>query len=306
MSNLSGALVVNKPSGMSSRDVAKKILRQFGKVKIGHVGTLDPLASGVLPILLGRCTRLADFFPTSKKHYLFTLKLGEETDSLDSTGKVIVTKPFSVFAREDIEAVLPGFLGKISQQPPFYSAIKFQGKPLYRYARQAETAWDMAGFAREVEIHTINLVSFETGLLCFEVYCGGGTYVRSLARDIAWQLGTVGHLVALERRESSGFGFKEAVALEEVLASSLEAHLIPQHKLPLFVEKWDCRELSDEEKLLAGRKIELAYTSLRLPELLCSKIWLAIDTAGLALGLVEVQELLQDSLIIKLKRSLRE
>ena len=224
--NRSGILLVDKPEGLSSAAVVAKIKRHLQSDKVGHGGTLDPFATGLLVVLLGEATKIARFLLEGSKSYEATAKLGEETDTGDLQGKITETLPApKTFSLSQWEDVSEQYLGKIQQVPPAYAAIKVQGKAAYEYAREGKPI-ELA--AREVEIHDLEILEASDALLRFRVSCGGGTYIRSLARDMARSLGSLAHLTALRRTESNQFSIDSAITLDALLASPPEsAPLLP-------------------------------------------------------------------------------
>ncbi|MCG2842242.1 tRNA pseudouridine(55) synthase TruB [Sandaracinobacter sp. RS1-74] len=216
MTGLNGWLVVDKPVGPTSAQVVGKLkwaLRQggHGKVKIGHGGTLDPLASGVLPIALGEATKLTGYLLNGPKSYRFTLRFGTATSTDDAEGEVVATSA----VRPDeaaIRAALPAFTGPVRQRPPAYSALKVDGERAYARARAGE-AVELA--EREIRIHSLQLVQATAESATFDVHCSKGTYVRSLARDLALALGTVGHVAFLRRTAAGPFGLEQALSLDK-------------------------------------------------------------------------------------------
>lgn len=200
--NLCGMILVDKPVGMTSHQIVSYFRKNLPVEKVGHLGTLDPFASGLLPILLGGATRLSDEILGSKKQYLFTIQLGTETDTLDIQGKPIATAPVPSDFYDRIVSALPGFHGQIEQVPPVYSALKMNGQPLYAYMRGVgQLPLDIETKKRMIEIHSIDIVSFhqEASEITLRVLCGKGTYVRSLSRDIAKKIGTLGFCKQLRR-----------------------------------------------------------------------------------------------------------
>ena len=227
-----GWLVIDKPVGIGSTQVVgavKRALREGGypKVKVGHGGTLDPLASGVLPIALGEATKLSGRMLDAHKAYAFTIAFGAETDTLDAEGTLVATSETRP-TRAEIEAVLPRFTGAIAQVPPAFSALKIAGKPAYARARAGET---VAMKARGVTIHGLDLVACEKDSATFSSRVSKGTYIRSLARDIARALDTVGHVAMLRRTKAGPFTLDSAISLDKLAAAakgrSLERHLLP-------------------------------------------------------------------------------
>lgn len=208
-----GWVNVNKPVGVTSTQVVGIVRRAFDAQKAGHAGTLDPLASGVLPLALGEATKTIPFVMDGRKTYRFTVRWGEARDTDDREGVVTATSDVRPSA-EDVAAVLPRFVGAIDQTPPIYSAIKIDGKRAYDLARSNE---DVAMKSRRVTVHALNLCATRDGDHTeFELDCGKGTYVRSLARDLAKALGTVGHVAALHRVRSGPFTDCDAIPLEKL------------------------------------------------------------------------------------------
>lgn len=219
MTSLSGYLILDKPLGMSSAQAVgavKRRLRELGvpkSNKIGHGGTLDPLASGVLPLALGEATKTVGYVLNGDKAYDFNIRWGVATETLDKEGAVTETSDGRP-TEAAIRATLPGFLGVISQMPPIYSALKVNGQRAYALARAGEPV-ELA--ARQVEIKTLTLLDCpDTDHASFSLACGKGTYVRALARDLAAELGTVGHLTALRRTAAGPFTLNHAISLEKL------------------------------------------------------------------------------------------
>ncbi len=208
---MDGILIVDKPEGITSLDVAREMKRRFGVKKAGHIGTLDPFATGVLPIVINEGTKLVPFLGEGPKEYEVTLKLGEETDTDDWTGKVVVRKLWEGVQPEKIEAFVQTFLGKIRQTPPMFSAVKIDGRPLYRLARKGI---EVERKEREVEIHEIQMKEIDLPLVRFKVSCSKGTYVRTLGRDIGRRIGCGAHLLRLRRTRSGPFTLGQAITWE--------------------------------------------------------------------------------------------
>ncbi len=208
---MNGVLVVDKPPGPTSFAVVRKVRHLLQVKKVGHGGTLDPLASGVLPICVGEGTKLAPFLLDASKAYETTVRFGVETDTLDADGQVVATHPVSLDAAA-VEAALASFRGEIDQVPPMYSALKREGRPLYQYARAGET---VERAARRVHIHELTLLAFEPpDRARLRVRCSKGTYVRVLAADLGRTLAVGAHLQALRRTTSGPFSLGQAVTLE--------------------------------------------------------------------------------------------
>ena len=214
-SGLDGILVLDKPINMSSARVVAAVKKALKARKVGHAGTLDPFAEGVLVCCVNQATRLAGFLLHGKKKYVAGLKLGQETDTQDLTGTVVATANPADYSRQTIQAVFGSFKGTIKQSPPVYSALKHNGVPLYKLARRGRPVQKPP---RQVQIYDIGVQEVDLPYVRFEVSCSAGTYIRTLGADIGNKLGCGGHLVALKRTESSGFTLDQAIpvaALEE-------------------------------------------------------------------------------------------
>ena len=221
---LSGSLLINKEIGLTSRQEVNNISRKLGEKKAGHIGTLDPFADGLLIVLLGSSTKISPFLEVMDKTYLATLKLGEKTNTGDLTGEVIETKEIPELTKSKIIEVLNTFLGKSAQIPPIFSALKVNGKPMYKYARKGI---EIERKPREIEIYKIYLVNFEKDEITFLAKVSKGTYIRTLGEDIAVKLGTVGHLTKLTRTEIGPYSLMNAKKSSEVT----EEDLIPISKM---------------------------------------------------------------------------
>jgi tRNA pseudouridine55 synthase len=211
---IEGILVVDKPQGISSYDVIRVIKRSLSPRKIGHTGTLDPLASGVLPIVINGATKVVPFLDEGVKCYEGTLKLGTVTDSDDSTGRVLretsLDRP--ALTEDRIQGVSSRFLGKVKQVPPMFSAIKYRGRPMYTLARRGI---EVARQEREVEIFSLKITAIDLPFVDFKLSCSRGTYVRTLSRQIGDALGLGAHLCRLRRTKSGPFSLKNSVTLSE-------------------------------------------------------------------------------------------
>lgn len=214
---MDGIFNLNKPPGMTSHDVVARVRRLTRQRRVGHAGTLDPGASGVLPICLGQATRVVEYLSESGKRYRATVILGAVTDTYDAEGEVIRSAPVHV-TREELEAALPAFLGAQMQLPPLYSAIKVAGQPLYKLARAGV---EVQLQPRPIEIHVLDLIDWQSPALTLDVECSKGTYIRSLAYDLGERLGCGAHLGGLVRLRSGPFTLDESLTLEE-LAQALE------------------------------------------------------------------------------------
>jgi len=213
---MDGVLLVDKPAAMSSADVVRRIKAKVKPARVGHLGTLDPLATGLLPILVGQGTKLAPFLEKGDKEYQGIIALGAETDTLDRYGAVVRVAAVPALDRAALAQVAARFVGRIEQVPPLYSAIKRDGVPLYKLARSGGAVEPAP--SRTVEIISLELEPADESSLRFNVVCSPGTYVRSLARDIGIALGSAAHLTELRRLRSSGFSIADAHSLDQALA----------------------------------------------------------------------------------------
>lgn len=221
---LFGLLNLHKPAGATSRDVVNLVQRLVRPHKVGHAGTLDPLATGVLVVGVGSATRLVEYVQRMPKEYTATFLLGRQSDTEDIEGDMheLVDPPRP--ACDDIAARLPAFLGRIAQRPPAYSALKLAGKRAYKLARAGK---EVALAPREIEVHAIEIVAYDYPRLVLYVNCGSGTYVRSLGRDIAAALGTAAVMAELVRTAIGEFRLSAAIDPQELSPENIAAHLLP-------------------------------------------------------------------------------
>jgi len=215
---------IDKPAGMSSAAVVGRVKRMLPRgVKVGHAGTLDPFATGVLVVLVGKATRLAERFMSEPKQYLATIKLGATTETLDPESEEIVTEGATARSREVVEEVLGRFVGELEQKPPVYSALKIHGKAAYRLAREGK-AVELA--ARRVKVYGIELMGYEWPMVEVKIDCGRGTYIRSIARDVGEALGMGGYLVKLRRTRVGRFWSEGAVGLQDLEGRGVAAAMV--------------------------------------------------------------------------------
>jgi len=262
-SQLSGFLIIDKPSGVTSFSMVALVRRLTGVKRVGHAGTLDPLATGVLPVAIGQAARLIEYLDDASKTYAARVRFGAATDTYDAEGAVTSTHDASGVTAEALRQALPEFIGEVVQTPPLYSAIKVAGKPLYRYAREG-AAVEVA--SRSVLIHRIELVAFDTATAEaeIEVRCGKGTYIRSLAHDLGQRLGCGAHLAALRRTSSGGFGIDDAHTPAEIDAVSAEGRLAELLLAPdRAVERRPAAIFADDHALdvRSGRDVRLASSA---------------------------------------------
>lgn len=247
----SGILIIDKPEGMTSHDVVEKVRKALHTKKVGHTGTLDPLATGVLVVCVEKATKLVQYLTCENKTYDVQMKLGLKTDTGDITGSVIETdlnidKVLHELNEDKIYDVLKTFIGAQKQVPPMYSAIKVNGKKLYELAREGI---EIEREARDIEIHEINNVVFENDILKFTVSCSKGTYVRSLCEDIAKKFGTCGTMTNLRRTVTGEFDLKASIKIEDIS----EEKIISMEKL--FDKKIDVKNVL--KKLINGEEIKV-------------------------------------------------
>ncbi|MES2547937.1 MAG: tRNA pseudouridine(55) synthase TruB [Pseudomonadota bacterium] len=216
---INGVLLLDKPLGFSSNQALQKVKWLFSAAKAGHTGTLDPLATGLLPICLGEATKFAQYVTDADKTYLATLKLGVTTNTGDAEGLVLETKAVNV-TQAQFESACAKFVGEISQTPPMYSALKHEGKALYEYARAGV---DIERKVRQVSIQNISVHTFEMDVATITVTCSKGTYIRTLAEDIGALLDCGAHLIGLRRTETAGYLLPQSVTIEQLEALSIEA-----------------------------------------------------------------------------------
>lgn len=220
---MDGILNINKPRGMTSHDVVDRVRAVARQREVGHAGTLDPLATGVLLLCLGQATRLTEYLMDSPKEYRARIRLGIATDTDDAEGRVISEKPVDL-DRATVEAALDRFRGRILQVPPMHSALKREGQPLYKLARRGV---EVRREPRPVEIYRLDLMAWEPPELTLEVLCSPGTYIRALARDLGEALGCGAHLIGLVRLASGDFRLEDAVELDAVTPERLPDLLLP-------------------------------------------------------------------------------
>jgi len=266
---LFGLLNLNKPPGITSRAAVNRVQQCTGRIKIGHAGTLDPLASGVLMICLGPATRLVDYVQRMPKRYRGRFLLGRVSDTEDIDGQVRELPNAPQPAREQLESVLPSFVGRILQRPPAYSAVKVGGRRAYRLAREG-TAVDLP--TRPVEVYQISLSRYCYPEFTLEIACGAGTYVRSLGRDIAIRLGTGAVMAELARTAIGDFRLEQAIRLDELSAESLPERLLPAVSAVAHLPQV-CLSAGQRERLLKGLTIENQWC-------VCGGEIAAVDTTG--------------------------
>jgi tRNA pseudouridine55 synthase len=280
---LSAILNVDKPSGMTSHDVVNVVRRVAGQRKVGHAGTLDPMATGVLLICLGQGTRVSEYLMAGRKRYRASITLGASTDTYDAEGQIVRSGGRTDFSRDEIEVALTAFVGQIAQVPPIYSAIKQQGQPAYKLARKGQQV-ELA--PRSVEIDEIVILDWTPPSLLVEVACSSGTYIRSLAHDLGERLGSGAHLAALVRLRSGRFTLEDAASLErieEAFAHGQEgSYLMPIDEALL---DWPALVLGPDkaQRLVQGQAIEASEPGADEDH---ARLWRAYSLRGEFLAIV--------------------
>ncbi|MEM8858446.1 MAG: tRNA pseudouridine(55) synthase TruB, partial [Chloroflexota bacterium] len=266
--------------GMTSHDVVGRVRRVAGLRRVGHTGTLDPMATGVLVICLGRATRLVEYVVGRPKTYLGVVRLGQTTDSYDADGEILTDVPAPKVRAEQLEPLLNQFRGDILQVPPMVSAIKKDGKKLYELAREGKT---VERPPRPVKIYQLDCLDISGADLTIRVQCSAGTYIRSIAHDLGQLLGCGAHLISLRRERVGTFDLDSAVPLEQLSSENIQTHLRPmdlavQHLLEVHVS------VENEQNLLNGKLIPRSQND---PE---NELVRAYNPAGRFVGLVEAQK----------------
>lgn len=260
---MDGIIIINKEKNWTSNDIVQKLKHTFHE-KTGHTGTLDPMATGVLPILVGKGTSLSKYLVNHDKEYIATIKLGKKTTTGDQEGDVIEEKPVTdeMFDIDNVKSVLDSFKGKQEQIPPMYSAIKVNGKKLYEYARSGK---EVEVKPRSIEIVDINLISVskETHEVVYKVLCSKGTYIRSLCEDIAESLGTVGFMKELNRTRVGEFRIEQAVRISEIVNDGvIDTKIIEKNFISIekFFEEKKSVDLNDDVlfRFLNGVKVNVS------------------------------------------------
>lgn len=252
---MNGVLIIDKPKGYTSHDIINIIRKELHIKKVGHTGTLDPNATGVLPILIGNATKISKYLIEHDKTYIAEIKLGAKTTTGDSEGEILETKSVLKMQEAKIKEVLKQFCGKQKQTPPKFSAIKVNGKKAYEYARNGQ---NIKLEERDIEIYSINLISYENNIIKFKVNCSKGTYIRTLCEDIAEKLGTLGYMNNLQRTRVDIFNIENAVSIEEIKNNStiIEKNIISIEKI---FKKCEKIELNDYKLNLFLNGVQLTF-----------------------------------------------
>lgn len=288
---MDGIIIINKPKGCTSHDIVYKIKKIFNE-KVGHTGTLDPMAEGVLPILIGKGTLCSKYLMNHDKKYIVKLQLGIKTDTADSEGKIIEEQDVSrgLLNKDTITNILKSFIGKQEQIPPIYSAIKVNGKKLYEYARKGQ---EVELKPRQIEIYDINLINYavEEKQIEFEVFCGKGTYIRSLCEDIATKFETVGYMKELKRIQVGDFKIENSITIEELEKNINNEEFINSKTVSienLFNQKNSIK--------LDNRKLELFENGVKLTQKYDDDIYKIYNENNefVGIGIIENQLLKRD------------
>lgn len=222
---IDGILLLDKDTGMSSNFALQRVKRLYNANKAGHTGALDPLATGMLPICLGEATKFSQHLLDADKRYLVTAKLGQRTDTSDADGEIVQTRPIE-FTQELLEKSLDYFRGETMQIPSMYSALKYQGQPLYKYAREGI---EVPRVARPINVFELNFVSLEGDELTLDIHCSKGTYIRTITDDLGEMLGCGAHVIMLRRTQVAGYPYEQMVTLEQLesMVAKAEADEVP-------------------------------------------------------------------------------
>lgn len=258
-----GILNINKPEGWTSQDVVAKLRGRLHIRRVGHTGTLDPMATGVLPVCFGKATRIIEYYDDDFKTYEAEMKLGMVTDTLDITGTVLETKPVDV-SEEDVIQAIDSFRGWITQIPPKYSALKVNGKPLYKYAREGV---EVEIKSRKIYVADIQAMEVNLGenRILFRVTCSKGTYIRTICDDIGKKLGCGGTMTALQRTQSGCFRVEDARTLPEILEMNdeeLERCVIPMDETLVHLGRIELKSMESVPFYYNGREIDTGYVNV--------------------------------------------
>lgn len=274
---MDGIFIVNKEAGMTSHDVVSIMRKILNTHKIGHGGTLDPMATGVLPIFVGRATRFLEYALYGDKAYRATLFFGAQTDTGDAQGKVIARSDVRSVSAEEWESVFERFLGKGEQIPPMYSALKYNGQKLYKLARKGI---EVPREARPIEIFSLRAVSCDATSLVFDVECSKGTYVRKLGEELAEACGMAGHLGALSRTRVGAYTIEASHSLAELRADYRNA-FIPMERAIEHLPRWQVNDLQ-------GMRIAQGVPTT-MPNIAEGTIYAVFTDAGMCIGLAEAR-----------------
>ena len=280
--DVDGVLLLDKACGISSNHALQQVRRLYQAKKAGHTGVLDPLATGLLPVCFGQATKFAQYLLDADKSYIATLKLGEATTTGDAEGEIIQVLPVRC-SSFDFETIMKSFIGTINQLPPMYSALKHQGKPLYEYARQGI---EIERKSREITIHDITLMSFSNTEVQIKVSCSKGTYIRTLAEDIAKAAGTVAHLTALCRTSTAGFELTHAYSYDVLSEQSAEERMQKLLPCDILVAHFP-KIILDNAQSIRLKQGQIVQTNKEYVKLEKFRIY---DTENVFIGMGEIDQ----------------
>ena len=285
---MNGVILIHKEKDFTSFDVVAVVRKLMGQKKVGHTGTLDPNATGVLPVLLGTATKAQDIIPCHDKKYIADFRFGIATDTLDIWGKVVEEKPSNV-TREDIERAIGSFRGEIEQLPPMYSAVSVDGKRLYQYAREGK---EVERKPRKVTVYSLELTAFDekTQSGTLDIYCSNGTYIRTIIDDLARSLGTVGVMTDLVRYEACGYRLEDCITLDTLKERVQSGDMDFVKSVESIFAAYDEVTVSDKQahRFVNGNPLDVVRTELR-DKAADKKIYRVKDRQGnfLSLGIVD-------------------
>lgn len=286
---MDGIILINKAKGYTSHDAVNKV-KYILNEKVGHIGTLDPNATGLLPILVGKGTKLSQYLINHDKEYEVELKLGIKTDTADEEGNVVEEKEVgsNVLEKERVQTVLNGFIGKQKQIPPMYSAIKVKGKKLYEYARKNIK---VTVEPRNIEIYEIVLLDIDTTekIIKFSVKCSKGTYIRSLCEDIAKALGTIGYMKELNRTKVGIFNIENSISIDELEKNKEKKEILARYVIPIeraFIQIYG----NNNYIILDNKKLELLYNGVKLKSNIVDDLYRIYDEENKFIGIASVQD----------------
>lgn len=290
---MNGVLLINKPKDYTSHDIVA-IVKKIYKEKVGHTGTLDPNATGVLPLLVGKATLISKYLMNHDKKYIAVLKLGTKTTTADGEGEIIEEKEVSklAFLKENIEKVFEGLVGKNEQIPPIYSAIKIKGKKLYEYARAGQ---EVLVQPRVIEIYSLNILEIneESREIKFEVACSKGTYIRSLCESIAEKLETVGYMKDLQRIEVGNFNINQAIELKRIQENKDNLEFLAGSLISI-------EEIFKEKKYISvcDKRLGMFLNGVKLPIMMPNSVYRIYNkNKFIGLGIVNNNQLKRDVII---------
>ena len=313
---IDGLLLVYKPAGMTSKDVSRWFQQRIGKVKMGHVGTLDPLAEGLLPLLFGKATRIQDFLLAGTKAYEFDVGFGVATDTLDADGQVVAHAPKDHITEEQLQKICASMQGEFMQVPPMYSAIKFQGKPLYEYARQGKADQVPLQLLRKiVQIFELKCLRFVDGVGTFQIRCSKGTYVRVISASIGEQAGSLGTVTRLLRLASGDLSVEKSFTLDQLEKSleDLNEHIIPIQDINLAIPSWRALDTALVERLKMGQEMQvemksfecgLTHDGVRRATIRSLDHVILIDDNGKSFGIGSAHVMNTGRIAVRMKRGL--